>query len=149
MRVRILHMYMLPYISIVEQLPEPLLVAFPFTRDRGCISYVVLETKQLGLPRRQRTTSRLVGASVVMDSRLVTRVENMATMSNLEVLEVDLNGTTSNSLRKFLLVFLPFIKFLVWLSLFLVWLCRLLTRLCSKIVIHVVVDSRSTNHTGS
>ena len=99
-------------------------------------------TKQLGLPRRQRTTSRLVGALVVMDSRLVTRVENMATMSNLEVLEVDLNGTTSNSLRKFLLVFLPFIKFLVWLSLFLVWLCRLLTRLCSKIVIHVLRSKR-------
>ena len=45
----------------------------------------------------------------VMDSRLVIRVENME--SNLEVLEVDLNGTTSNSLWKSLLIFLTFITF--------------------------------------
>ena len=32
-----------------------------------------------------------------MDSRLVTQVENMATTSNLEDLEVDLNGITSNT----------------------------------------------------
>ena len=43
---------------------------------------------------------------VVMDSWLVIRFENMATMSNLEVLEVDLNGTTSNSLRRSLPYFL-------------------------------------------
>ena len=48
-----------------------------------------------------------------MDSRLVIRVENMATtgMSNVEVLEVDLNGTTSNSLRRSLLICLTFFTF--------------------------------------
>ena len=40
---------------------------------------------------------------VVMDSRLVIRVENMVITSNLEVLGVDLNGTTSNSLWLILL----------------------------------------------
>ena len=35
---------------------------------------------------------RLAGALIEMDSRLVIRVENMVTTSNLEVLEVDLNG---------------------------------------------------------
>ena len=34
---------------------------------------------------------RLAGALIEMDSRLVIRVENMVTTSNLEVLEVDLN----------------------------------------------------------
>ena len=48
--------------------------------------------------------SGLADALVAMVSRLVTRVENMATMSNLEALEVDLNGTTSNTLRKSLLL---------------------------------------------
>ena len=75
-----------PCISITEQLPKPLLEAFPCTRDRGYISYVVREMRQLGSLKRQRFILRLAAALVVMDSRLFTRVENMATMSNLEVL---------------------------------------------------------------
>ena len=54
---------------------------------------------------------RLADALMVMDSRLVIRVENMVTTSSLEVLGVDLNGTTSNYLQLPLLVltyFLPF-----------------------------------------
>ena len=46
-----------------------------------------------------------------MDSRLVTQVENMATMNNLEALEVGLNGTTSNTLRESLLLYLTFFTF--------------------------------------
>ena len=38
------------------------------------------------------------------DSRLVIRVENMVTMSSLDVFEVDLNGTTSKSLWRTLLI---------------------------------------------
>ena len=41
-----------------------------------------------------------------MDSRLVTRVENMVTTSSLEVLGADLNGTMSNYLRLILLILL-------------------------------------------
>ena len=97
-----------PYIFIVERSPEPLPEACPFTRDRGCILFVVRKMGQLGSLRRQRIILRLVDALhvVVMDSRLVILVENMATTtsSNLEVLEVDLNGTTSNSLRSSLLI---------------------------------------------
>ena len=44
-------------------------------------------------------------------SALIIRVENMATTSNLEALEVDLNGTTSNTLRKSLLLCLAFFTF--------------------------------------
>ena len=54
---------------------------------------------------------RLADALMVMVSRLVIRVENMVTTSSLEVLGVDLNGTTSNYLQLPLLVltyFLPF-----------------------------------------
>ena len=80
-------------------------------KRRGCISYVVQERRQLGLPRKRRFTLRLADALVVMDSRLVTQVENMAAMSNLEALEVDLNGTMSNSLRKSLLLCLTFFTF--------------------------------------
>ena len=95
----------------VMHVPSTLLEAFPFTRDRGCISYVVQERRQLGLPRKRRFTLRLADALVVMDSRLVTQVENMATMSNLEALEVDLNGTMSNTLRKSLLLCLTSFTF--------------------------------------
>ena len=45
----------------------------------------------------KHTVVHVVDAPVVMDSRLSIQVENMATMSNLEDLEVDLNGTTSNT----------------------------------------------------
>ena len=41
---------------------------------------------------------------MVMDSRLVIRVENMVTTSSLEVSEVDLNGAVSKYLRLALLV---------------------------------------------
>ena len=50
--------------------------------------------------------SRLADALIVMDSRLVIRVENMVTTSSLEVLGVDLNGTMSKYLRLSLLVLL-------------------------------------------
>ena len=50
------------------------------------------------------TCCRLADVLVVMDSRLVIRVENMVTTSSLEVLEVDLNGTTSSSLWRTLLI---------------------------------------------
>ena len=48
----------------------------------------------------------LADALIVMDSRLVTRVENMVTTSSLEVLGADLNGTMSNYLRLVLLILL-------------------------------------------
>ena len=67
------------HLSIVEHLLKPLPEAFPFIRDRGCISSVVREMRQLGLLRRQRIILRLVDALVVMDSRLAIRVENMVT----------------------------------------------------------------------
>ena len=60
---------------------------------------------------RQRIISRLADALIVMDSRLVIRVENMVTTSNLEVLEVDLDGTTSNYLQLPLLVLIYFLPF--------------------------------------
>ena len=49
------------------------------------------EERLLELLRRQRIILRLADALIVMDSRLVIRVENMVTTSSLEVLEVDLN----------------------------------------------------------
>ena len=49
---------------------------------------------------------RLADALIVMDSRLVIRVENMVTTSSLEVLGADLNGTMSNYLRLVLLILL-------------------------------------------
>ena len=70
----------------------------------------------LGSPRMQRIISRLADALIVMDSRLVIRVENMVTTSSLdlEVSEVDLNGTRSMSkyLQLSLLVLLVLIYFL-------------------------------------
>ena len=68
----------------------------------------------LGSLRRQRIISRLADALIVMDSRLVIRVENMVTTSSLEVSEVDLNGTRSMSkyLQLSLLVLLVLIYFL-------------------------------------
>ena len=54
---------------------------------------------------------RLADALIVMDSRLVIRVENTITSSNLEALEVDLNGTMSNYLRLSLLVLTYFLHF--------------------------------------
>ena len=65
----------------------------------------------LGSLRRQRIILRLADALIVMDSRLVIRVENMVTTSNLEVLEVDLDGTTSNYLQLPLLVLIYFLPF--------------------------------------
>ena len=57
----------------------------------------------------QRIILRLADALIVMDSRLVIRVENtcMVTTSSLEVLGAGLNGTMSNCLRLVLLILLP------------------------------------------
>ena len=52
---------------------------------------------------------RVVDALMVTASRHVIRVENTVTTSNLEALEVDLNGTTSNY---FLLSMLALTRFL-------------------------------------
>ena len=54
---------------------------------------------------------RLADALIVMDSRLVIRVENMVTTSSLEVLGVDLNGTMSNSFLLSPLVLTYFLHF--------------------------------------
>ena len=58
------------------------------------VHFEAREERLLGSLRRQRIISRLADALIVMDSRLVIRVENMVTTSSLEVLEVDLNGIT-------------------------------------------------------
>ena len=63
---------------------------------------------------------------MVMDSRLVIRVENMVTTSSFEVLGADLNGTMSNYMRLVLLILL---------SLLLVaCLCRSYKRLRRKLL---------------
>ena len=64
------------------------------------------EERLLGWLRRQRIILKLADALIVMDSRLVIRVENMVTTSSLEVLGADLNGTMSNYLRLVLLILL-------------------------------------------
>ena len=65
---------------------------------------------------RQRIILRLADALIVMDSRLVIRVENMVTCttSSLEFLGVDLNGATcmSKYLQLSLLVLLVLVYFL-------------------------------------
>ena len=57
-----------------------------------CTLFGAREERLLGSLRRQRIILRLADALIVMDSRLVIRVENMVTTSSLEVSEVDLNG---------------------------------------------------------
>ena len=64
------------------------------------------EERLLESLRRQRIILRLADALIVMDSRLVIRVENMVTTSSLEVLVADLNSTMSNYLRLILLILL-------------------------------------------
>ena len=61
-----------------------------------------------GSLRRLRIILRLVDALIVMDSRLVIRVETMVTTSSLEVLHVgvDLKDATSNYLLLALLILL-------------------------------------------
>ena len=71
-----------------------------------CTLFEAREERLLGSLRRQRITLRLADALIVMDSRLVIRVENMVTTSSLEVLGVDLNGAMSNYLRLALLILL-------------------------------------------
>ena len=69
--------------------------------------YILFEAREerlLGSLRRQRIILRLVDALIVMDSRLVIRVENMVTTSSLEVFGVDLNGAMSNPLWLALLI---------------------------------------------
>ena len=100
-----LHLY------IVELLLVPLPAVSLYTRDRDCTLFEAREERLLGLLRRQRIILRLADALMVMASRLVIRVENVVTTSSLEVLGVDLSGTTSNYLQLLLLVltyFLPF-----------------------------------------
>ena len=78
-----------------------------YTRDGDCTLFEAREERLLGLLRRQRIILRLADALViVMDSRLVIRVENMVTTSSLEVLGVDPNGAMSNYLRMALLILL-------------------------------------------
>ena len=60
----------------------------------------------------EATYMRLADALIVMDSRLVIRVENMVTTSSLEVLGVDLNSTMSKYLQLSLLVLLVLTYFL-------------------------------------
>ena len=55
---------------------------------------------------------RLADALIVMDSRLVIRVENMVTTSSLEVVGVDLNSAMSKYLQLSLLVLLVLTYFL-------------------------------------
>ena len=87
---------------------------------------MVREMRQLGSLRRQRIILRLADALVVIDSRLVIRVENMVTTSSFEVLGADLNGTMSNYMRLVLLILL---------SLLLVaCLCRSYKRLRRKLL---------------
>ena len=94
------------YTFAVELLLVPLPAVSLYVRGRDCTLFEAREERLLGSLRRQAVTSRLAGALTVMDSRLVTRVENMVTTSSLEVLGVDLSGTTSNSLWLALLILL-------------------------------------------
>ena len=91
-----------------------------YIRDRDCTLFEAREARLLGLLRRQRNILRLADALIVMDSRLVIRVENTCVVrprstctvihvestSSLEVLGADLNGTMSNYLRLVLLILL-------------------------------------------
>ena len=54
-----------------------------YTRDRDCTLFEAREERLLGLLRRQRVILRLADALIVMDSRLVIRVEKMVTTSSL------------------------------------------------------------------
>ena len=76
----------------------------PYTRGRDGISSEAREERQLGSLRRQRIILRLADALVVTDSRLVLRVENVVTTSNLEG---DLNGAMCAAGLVFLLSLLP------------------------------------------
>ena len=87
----------------------PLPAVSLYTRDHDFILFEAREKRLLGSLRRQRIILRLADALIVMDSRLVIRVENMVTTSSLEVLGVDLNGTTSNPL--WLILFADFTFF--------------------------------------
>ena len=69
-------------------------------------SIIIVGTDKIHVHGLQRIILRLADALIVMDSRLVIRVENMVTTSSLEVLGVDLNGAMSNSLRLALLILL-------------------------------------------
>ena len=111
---------------IVELLLVPLPAVSLYTRDRDCTLFEAREERLLGLLRRQRIILRLADALIVMDSRLVIRVENMVTTSSFEVLGADLNGTMSNYMRLVLLILL---------SLLLVaCLCRSYKRLRRKLL---------------
>ena len=94
-----------------QSLPTGTTCRSTVSRDRDCTLFEAREERLLGLLKRQRIILRLADAlMVVMDSRLVIRVENMVTgtrsTSSLEVLGVDLNGTMSNYLRLVLLILL-------------------------------------------
>ena len=80
--------------------------AYMYIRDRDYTLFEAREKRLLGSLRRLRITLKLVhvDALIVMDSRLVIRVENMVTTSSLEGLGVDLNGAMSNYLRLPLLI---------------------------------------------
>ena len=123
---------------IVELLLVPLPAVSLYTRDRVCTLFEAREERLLGLLRRQRIILRLADALIVMDSRLVIRVENMVrstrSTSSFEVLGADLNGTMSRSnyMRLVLLILLSLRKKLLYtctgtcsLDLDLVWLCFL------------------------
>ena len=75
-----------------------------YIRGHDCTLFEAREERLLGSLRMQRIISRLADALMVMDSRLVIRVENMVTTSSLEVLGVDLNGTMSKYFQLSLLV---------------------------------------------
>ena len=84
---------------IVELLLVPLPAVSLYIRDHDCTLFEAREGRLLGSLRRQSIISRLADALIMMDSRLVIRVENMVTTSSLEVLGVDLNGTMSKYLQ--------------------------------------------------
>ena len=67
--------------------------------------------RQLGALRMQRIIMRVADALMVTVSRHVIRVENTVTTSNLEALEVDLNGTMSNYFLLSLLVLTYFLHY--------------------------------------
>ena len=62
---------------IVKRSLVPLPAVSLYTRDHDCTLFEAREERLLGSLRRQRMISRLADALIVMDSRLVIRVENM------------------------------------------------------------------------
>jgi len=85
----------------------PLPAVSLYTRDRDCTLFEAREERLLArVAEEAKNHFKLADALIVMDSQLVTRVENMVTTSSLEVLGADLNGTMSNFLRLVLLILL-------------------------------------------